>query len=89
LLIGIYCGQHLIEVCQSEACQARGSRALDVHVRKHLACDYHQTTNDGKITLKPVYCLGLCATGPAMSIDGKLYSRVNAERFIALMAKIQ
>ncbi|MBC8210341.1 MAG: formate dehydrogenase subunit gamma [Gammaproteobacteria bacterium] len=78
-------GRHIIEVCRAEACQARGGRALDSYVREQLSCDYHQTTEDGNVTLEPVYCLGLCSTGPAISIDGKPYSRVNQQRFKQLL----
>lgn len=78
-------GEHIMQVCRAEACQARGGRALDNYIRGQLACDFHETTEDGKVTLEPVYCLGLCSTGPALSIDGKPYSRVSHERFMQLM----
>lgn len=81
------CGRRLIEICRAEACQARGGGGLDAHARARLACDFHETTADGGITLEPVYCLGLCATGPAMAIDGQPFSRVTAERFDALLER--
>lgn len=82
-------GRHLVEICRAEACQARGARGLDRHAREHLGCAFHETTADGGITLEPVYCLGLCATGPAIAIDGKPISRVSPERFDTLMSSVR
>ncbi len=82
------CGKHILEVCKAEACQSRGGRELDAHVREQLKCDFNETTTDGKITLEAVYCLGLCATGPSIAIDGKPYSRVNEQRFKQLLEQM-
>lgn len=79
------CGKHRVEICRAEACQARGARQLEAHAQKRLACGFHETSAQGDITLEPVYCLGLCATGPAVSIDGKLHSRVTPQRFDNLL----
>jgi formate dehydrogenase subunit gamma len=72
-------GKHVIKVCQSEACQAMGSRSLTAHVEETLATALHAST--GEVTLEPVYCLGNCACSPAVMIDGKTYGRVTADRF--------
>ncbi len=80
------CGRHLLEICRAEACQARGARELEAHVRRRLGCDFHQTSGEG-VSLEPVYCLGLCATGPAIAIDGQAFSRVSAAVFDALRAR--
>src|SRR5271154_1413293 len=79
-------GRSVVHLCRAEACQALGSVALEAHVKARLGIDYHGTTNDGAITLEPVYCLGNCALGPSMMIDQQLHGRVTAERFDALMA---
>ncbi len=76
-------GKHIVKICQAEACQAMGSRALTAHAEKTLAMRLHDTAND--ITLEPVYCLGNCACSPAVMIDGKTYGRVNSRRFDALL----
>jgi len=51
--------------------------------------DFHETTADGAFSLEPVYCLGNCACSPAAMIDGRLYGRLTAERFDALIAEQQ
>lgn len=81
------CGRHRVAVCRAEACQARGARDLEAHALARLGCAFDATTADGRVTLEPVYCLGLCATGPAIAIDDRLYSRVTPERFDALLAE--
>jgi formate dehydrogenase subunit gamma len=80
-------GEHCIEICRAEACQARGSRMLEQHACERLDCDFGETTADGRFTLRPVYCLGLCATGPSMAIDGRPYSRVSTDRFDTLLER--
>jgi formate dehydrogenase subunit gamma len=78
-------GKHMVRICQAEACQAMGSRDLTARAVKKLGVDLHGTTEDGQVSLEPVYCLGLCACSPAMMIDGKVYSRVDADRLDGLL----
>lgn len=82
------CGRHRIELCRAEACQARDSAALIAHAQQRLGCGFHETTPDGHISLEPVFCLGLCATGPALMIDGEVHARVTPDRFDALIASL-
>ena len=76
-------GKHIVKICQAEACQAMGSRALTDYAKKTLAMGFHDTEND--ITLEPVYCLGNCACSPAVMIDGKTHGRVDEGRFNTLL----
>jgi formate dehydrogenase subunit gamma len=80
-------GSHVVKICRAEACQSMRGRELEDHVKSRLGIDFHGTTTDGKVTLEPVYCLGLCACSPSMMIDGKLHGRVTPQRFDALMAE--
>ena len=80
-------GKHVVKICQAEACQAMGSRALTEHATKTLGIDMHATTSDGELTLEPVYCLGNCACSPAVMIDDKVYGRVDAGVFDGLVGK--
>ena len=74
-------GDQVIHLCRAEACQAVGGRALEAHVKTTLGVDFHETTADGRYTLEPAYCLGNCAAGPSLMIDGALKGRVTAARF--------
>ena len=71
----------VVQVCRAEACQACGSDALWEHAS--------QKTAGQNVTLEPVYCLGLCATAPAMSINDKPYARVGAAKFDHLLAQLK
>lgn len=77
--------RHVVELCRAEACQARGAEALASHVQQVLGCGFHGASADGQVTLEPVYCLGHCAVGPNITIDGRPYARVGAARFDALL----
>ena len=71
-------GRQVVQICQAEACRANGAEALMAHASARLACAAGHTRADGAVTLEPVYCLGLCATGPAAMVDGQLRARVSA-----------
>jgi formate dehydrogenase subunit gamma len=70
-------GRHVLRLCRAEACQAMGGDALGAYARDALGVDWHGTTSDGAVTLEPVFCLGLCAIGPAGMLDGKPLGRLD------------
>jgi len=78
-------GKRVVRICQAEACQSMGSRELTAHAEKTLGIGLNATTADGETTLEPVYCLGNCACSPAMMVDGRVYGRVNNERFDTIL----
>jgi formate dehydrogenase subunit gamma len=82
-------GQHIVKLCRAEACQAVGADALAQIARDRLGIDWHETTPDGKITLEPIFCLGLCACGPAAMVDGKLLGRVDAARLSHILGDLK
>jgi len=82
-------GDHVIQICRAEACQAMGGRALEAHVKDRLGIDYGHTTADGRFTLDPVYCLGNCACTPSVRIDDAIHARVTPERFDQLLDELK
>ncbi|MCC5975142.1 MAG: formate dehydrogenase subunit gamma [Rubellimicrobium sp.] len=80
-------GRHVVKICRAEACQAVGADALADHAKAALGLDWHGTTPDGAVTLEPVYCLGLCACGPAALVDGKVVGRVTPEALDEVFAE--
>lgn len=68
-----------IRVCQAEACQALGARALTKEIEKRLRTSLGNQSEGGLISLDPVYCLGLCSIGPAIQVNDKLIARASAE----------
>ncbi len=82
-------GEHIIELCRAEACQAMGSRQLEAHARNTLGLEYHGTTVDRSLTLEPVYCLGNCACAPSVRIDDQIVGRVTPEKFDDLVDQLR
>ena len=78
-------GRSVVQVCRAEACQSCGADALLAHIEGRLGCEAHHTSADGAYTLEPVYCLGLCASSPAMAIDDEPHARMTCEAFDALI----
>jgi formate dehydrogenase subunit gamma len=81
-------GRATVRICQAEACQAVGAEALGAHARRRLGVEFGQTTSDGAVTLDEVFCLGNCALGPAVQVDGRLHGRVSPARFDALLGEV-
>ena len=78
-------GEHILQICRAEACQAMGSRALEAHAKQRLGIDYGDTTEDGAISLEPVYCLGNCACSPSVRLDDQIHARVDPARLDTLL----
>jgi NADH-quinone oxidoreductase subunit E len=69
-------GRHTVSVCLGTACQVRnGPRVMD-RIREVLGIDPGETTSDMKFTLERVNCLGCCALGPVMVVDGQYHGQV-------------
>lgn len=79
-------GRTVLKLCRAEACQSVGADALADHAKNRLGIDWHDTTADGAVTLEPVFCLGLCACGPAAMVNGKLVGRADAAKLDAIIA---
>ncbi|MFD1882609.1 formate dehydrogenase subunit gamma [Paracoccus pacificus] len=77
-------GAHVLRLCRAEACKSMGADQLAAQVRKALGIDWHQTTADGRITLEPVFCLGLCACAPSAQLGDRLIGRADAADLVAM-----
>lgn len=74
--------RNVIRLCRAEACQARGGEALATHVEAQV--------KGRDMSLEAVYCLGLCAIGPAMQInETTLHGKLTREKFDALIAELE
>lgn len=69
---------HVLKLCRAEACQARGGEALAARTLARLA-------DRADIAIEAVYCLGLCASGPAAMFDGRLAARLDDDRLTAIL----
>jgi formate dehydrogenase subunit gamma len=79
-------GAHVLRLCRAEACQAAGGDALAAQAEQRLGVAVGETTADGGVSLEAVYCLGLCASGPAAMLDGAPVARLDPARLDRLIA---
>lgn len=82
-------GRHVLKLCRAEACQAAGGDALAARAEAKLGVSLGSTTADDRVTLEPIYCLGLCATAPSAMLDGRLIGRLDQKRLDALIVEAQ
>ena len=82
-------GRHVLKLCRAEACQAAGGDALAARAEAKLGVSLGSTTADDRVTLEPIYCLGLCATAPSAMLDGRLIGRLDQKRLDALIMEAQ
>jgi formate dehydrogenase subunit gamma len=82
-------GRHVLKLCRAEACQAAGGDALVARAETKLGVTLGNTTPDDRVTLEPIYCLGLCATAPSAMLDGRVVGRLDEKRLDALVAEAQ
>jgi NADH-quinone oxidoreductase subunit E len=79
-------GRHLVRVCAGTACYVRGGpRVLD-SVERTLKIRAGETTPDGMFTLETVNCLGCCALGPVVEIDGQYHGRLSSANVEKLLS---
>ena len=64
-------GRHLINVCLGTACHVRGAVRVLEEVERELGIKPGETTGDLKYTLETVNCVGACALGPIVVVDGE------------------
>jgi formate dehydrogenase subunit gamma len=80
-------GRHVLKLCRAEACQAAGGEALAARAESRLGIAFGSTTADGRITLEPVFCLGLCSVSPSAMIDGRIVARLDEKKLDTLLAE--
>ncbi len=80
-------GRHVLKLCRAEACQAAGGEALAARAESRLGIAFGSTTADGRITLEPVFCLGLCSVSPSAMIDGRIVARLDENKLDTLLAE--
>jgi len=80
-------GRHIINVCLGTACIVRGSRKVLDRISDRLGIQPGETTDDGELSLETVNCLGACALGPIVVVDGDHHGKMTAARAEKLLAE--
>jgi NADH-quinone oxidoreductase subunit E len=81
-------GKHSITLCLGTACHVRGGPRILRELKGLLHVEPGQTTGDRQFSLNVVNCLGVCAIGPVMMVDGKFYGGMNSIRAKKMIEKL-
>jgi len=81
-------GKHSVTLCLGTACHVRGGPKMLREMKNLLEIDPGQTTQDQLFSLNVVNCLGVCAIGPVMLVDGKFYGEMNPIKARKIIEKI-
>jgi NADH-quinone oxidoreductase subunit E len=80
-------GKHLVRVCAGTACYVRGGPRILDSVERSLKISPGETTPDKNISLETVNCLGCCALGPVVEIDGQYHGKLSPATIGQLLSK--
>lgn len=80
-------GKHLVSVCSGTACHVRGAPGIAEEMQQILGIRAGETSPDNEITLETVNCLGACALGPIVVVDGHYFSNVDRPRVKRIIEK--
>ena len=80
-------GKHLLSVCLGTACHVRGAPIIVKEFQNQLGVKPGETTTDREFTLETVNCLGACALGPVVVVDGHYFSKVRKSKVPQIIDK--
>jgi formate dehydrogenase subunit gamma len=82
-------GRRVLKLCRAESCQAAGGDALAARAEAKLGVAMGETTLDNRVTLEPVYCLGLCHSSPAAMLEKRVFGMLDEDKIDRLVQEAQ
>ncbi len=82
-------GKHICTVCMGTACHVRGAPRLVEQVEREFSLKAGETTPDRKLTLETVNCVGACALGPLVILDGEYHGNMNAAKLDKVITEVK
>jgi len=82
-------GKHVLTICMGTACHVRGARLLLDHASGHLGVEPGDVTPDGLFSIEQVNCLGACALGPVVTVDGTYHHHMTPAKLRRLIEGIR
>lgn len=80
-------GKHLVTVCLGTACHVRGGPKILEEFERKLSINAGETTKDNEFTLETVACLGCCAIGPVVVVDGDYHAQTTIRKVDSILKK--
>jgi NADH-quinone oxidoreductase subunit E len=81
-------GKHICTVCLGTACHVRGAPKLVEKLERDLGIKAGGTTPDMNVTLETVNCVGACALGPLVILDGEYHGNISSAKLDKVMKGI-
>jgi NADH-quinone oxidoreductase subunit E len=78
-------GKHKVTICMGTACHVRGAPLILDELERTLGIPAGETTEDGLFTLETVNCVGACALGPIVIVDGEYHGQVKSREVRKLL----
>lgn len=78
-------GKHKLCICTNISCMLRGSEEIVEHLENRLGVKLSGTTEDGKVTLKEVECLGACVNAPMMQVGEQYHENLTPDSVDAFL----
>lgn len=78
-------GKYLIHVCTGTTCHVKGAYRVLERLEDVLGVKAGDTTNDLLFTLETVNCVGACALGPVVIVNGKYYGYMTPAKVESLI----
>jgi NADH:ubiquinone oxidoreductase subunit E len=82
-------GKHHVTVCLGTACHVRGGPTIAEECQKILGINPGETTPDKEFSLDTVSCLGACALGPIVVVDGQYFSKVDKLKVKKIISEVK
>jgi len=82
-------GRHEVCVCMGTACHVRGAQRILDQIKLALSIRPGETTKDLNFTLETVNCLGVCAAGPVVAIDGQYFGKMSSTKVDGTLKKFR
>jgi NADH-quinone oxidoreductase subunit E len=80
-------GKHVCNVCMGTACHVRGAPLVLEELERKLRIKTGGTTEDGEFSLDTVNCLGACALGPLVTVDGEYFGNMSTAKVNRVLRK--
>lgn len=81
-------GRCHVQVCCNISCCMNGSRELVDHLCQEFNVQEDNVSEDGKVTISRVECLGSCDTAPMMQINDKYYENLTPEKAVQIIKEL-
>ncbi len=82
-------GRHVVEICTNVSCCLTGADRIFRALKEKLGVENGGTTEDGRITLREVECLGSCGTAPAMLVDEEMEERLTLRKIEDILGRLE